>query len=139
MSDRLKSRLLAELDSLVLIDPHTHINPHRPASTTLADILGYHYYTELIHSAGMLREEIEQPGLPPKELVARLVARIEPLENTVQYSWLLEIARDFFGFDEQRITAKNWESLYDCGGQANGCRRLGRSGLTAKQARSRLS
>jgi glucuronate isomerase len=113
MSDQLKVRLLGELDSLVLIDPHTHINPHRPASSTLADILGYHYYTELIHSAGMLREEFEQPGSSPKELVARLVARIEPLENTVQYSWLLAIARDFFGFEDERITTKNWEPLYD--------------------------
>jgi glucuronate isomerase len=113
MSDQLKVRLLGELDSLVLIDPHTHINPHRPASTTLADILGYHYFTELIHSAGMLREEIEQPESSPKELVARLVARIEPLENTVQYSWLLAIARDFFGFEDERITTKNWEPLYD--------------------------
>jgi glucuronate isomerase len=113
MSDQLKNRLFGELDSLVLIDPHTHINPHRPASTTLADILGYHYYTELIHSAGMPRDEIEQPGLSPKELVSRLVARIEPLENTVQYSWLLAIARDFFGFDEERITSNNWEPLYN--------------------------
>jgi glucuronate isomerase len=113
MSDQLRKRLFAELDSLVLIDPHTHINPHRPASTTLADILGYHYYTELIHSAGMARERIEEANLSPKELVARLVAGIEPLENTVQYSWLLEIAREFFGFADERITPGNWESLFD--------------------------
>ena len=31
----------------------------------------------------------------------------------MQYSWLLEIARDFFGFDDERITSKNWEPLYD--------------------------
>jgi glucuronate isomerase len=113
MSDQLRKRLFDELDSLVLIDPHTHINPHRPASTTLADILGYHYYTELIHSAGMPRERIEEPSLSPKELVARLVSGIEPLENTVQYSWLLEIAREFFGFTDERITPGNWESLFD--------------------------
>jgi glucuronate isomerase len=113
MSDQLRQRLFDELDSLVLIDPHTHINPHRPASTTLADILGYHYYTELIHSAGMPRERIEEPGLSPKELVARLVSGIEPLENTVQYSWLLDIAREFFGFTDERITTSNWESLFD--------------------------
>jgi glucuronate isomerase len=113
MSDQLRKRLFDELDSLVLIDPHTHINPHRPASTTLADILGYHYYTELIHSAGMPRERIEEAGLSPKELVARLVGGIEPLENTVQYSWLIEIARKFFGFTDERITPNNWESLFD--------------------------
>ncbi|HEY2147297.1 MAG TPA: glucuronate isomerase, partial [Pirellulales bacterium] len=113
MSDQLRQRLFDQLDSLVLIDPHTHINPHRPASTTLADILGYHYYTELIHSAGMPRERIEQPGLSPKELVARLVAGIEPLENTAQYSWLIEIAREFFGFADERLTPDNWEPLFD--------------------------
>jgi glucuronate isomerase len=113
MSDQLRQRLFDQLDSLVLIDPHTHINPHRPASTTLADILGYHYYTELIRSAGMPRERIEQPGLSPKELVARLVAGIEPLENTTQYSWLIEIAREFFGFADERLTPDNWEPLFD--------------------------
>ena len=51
MSDQLIQRILGELESLVLIDPHTHINPHSAASTTLADIMGYHYYTELAHSA----------------------------------------------------------------------------------------
>ena len=52
MSQSLRQRLFDELDGLVLVDPHTHINPHRPAAETLADILGYHYYTELAHSAG---------------------------------------------------------------------------------------
>ncbi len=66
MSLELRQRLFEELDSLVLIDPHTHINALQPASTTLADILGYHYYTELAHSAGMPRERIEEPGLDPE-------------------------------------------------------------------------
>ncbi|HKD36765.1 MAG TPA: glucuronate isomerase, partial [Pirellulales bacterium] len=113
MSDQLRQRLFGQLDSLVLIDPHTHINPHRPASATLADILGYHYYTELIHSAGMPRGQIEQRDLSPKELVARLVTGIEPLENTAQYGWLIEIAREFFGFADERLTPANWEPLFD--------------------------
>lgn len=62
MSLELRNRLYAELSELTLIDPHTHINPHQPASRNLADILGYHYYTELAHSAGMPREEIEADG-----------------------------------------------------------------------------
>jgi glucuronate isomerase len=55
MSDQLRHRLFNELDAIRLIDPHTHIDPHAPAASTLADILGYHYYTELAHSAGMPR------------------------------------------------------------------------------------
>ena len=96
-----------------LIDPHTHIDPHRPASETLADILGYHYYTELAHSAGMPREEIEEPGVGPREKTRRLIAHLGPVENTVQYSWLVEMARSLFGFDGDRITPDNWEALYD--------------------------
>src|SRR6056297_760019 len=99
--------------SIRLIDPHTHINPHSPASTTLADLLGYHYYTELAHSAGMPREQIEQPDLAPRELVRRLVENLGPLENTAQYRWLVEICRKFFGFEDDRIDSSNWESLYD--------------------------
>jgi len=59
MSLELTRRLTAELNRIPLIDPHSHINPHAPASRTLADILGYHYYTELGHSAGLARERIE--------------------------------------------------------------------------------
>ena len=113
MSTALRQRLFDELESIVLIDPHTHINPHAPASKTLADIMGYHYYTELAHSAGLPRERIEQKGVTPKELVGRLVEKLGDLGNTIQVNWLLEICREFFGFDGDRITPQNWESVYD--------------------------
>ncbi len=113
MSAQLQQRLLGELEKLVLIDPHTHINQLDPASHTLADILGYHYYTELAHSAGLSREQIEQPGIDPKEMVRRLIPKLADIENTAQYSWLLEMCRVFFGFDEDRLTLSNWEKLYD--------------------------
>ena len=89
------------------------INQLDPASHTLADILGYHYYTELAHSAGLPREQIEQPGIDPKEKVKRLVPKLADIENTAQYSWLLEMCRVFFGFEDDRITPANWEVLYD--------------------------
>lgn len=101
------------IKSIRLIDPHTHINPHSPASSTLADLLGYHYYTELAHSAGMPKQEIEQDGLQPRELVRRLVTNLGPLENTAQYKWLIEICRTFFGFDGDRLDESNWEAVYD--------------------------
>lgn len=113
MSHQLTDRLRTELDRILLIDPHSHINPHAAASKTLADILGYHYYTELAHSAGLARERIEEPRISPKEKVSRLVPRLTDIENTVQYSWLIELCRAFFGFEDETITEKNWEALYD--------------------------
>ena len=113
MSQQLADRLFHELEAIPLIDPHTHINPHAPASKTLADIMGYHYYTELAHSAGMPRAQIEGPGLGPKEKVRRLVEWLGPLDNTIQVSWLMEMCGAFFDFHEDRITPDNWEALYD--------------------------
>ena len=113
MSEQLMQRLCNELTKLVLVDPHTHINPHSPASKTLADIMGYHYYTELAHSAGMPKSRIEEPNLDPKTKVGRLVESLTNLDNTIQVSWLVELCRKFFGFTDDRITTSNWESLYD--------------------------
>lgn len=113
MTATLAHRLFEELDQLVLIDPHTHINPHAAASKTLADILGYHYYTELAHSAGMPREAIEDPSLSPKEKVGRLVEGLGHIDNTAQLSWLLEASRQLFGVDIERLDSSNWEALYD--------------------------
>src|SRR6186997_3237433 len=113
MSDALRTRLFDALNALVIVDPHTHINPHAPASATLVDILGYHYYTELAHSAGMPKAQIEEPGLDPKEKTRRIISGLGPIENTIQYSWFIEIAREFFGFKDELVTLKNWEPLYD--------------------------
>jgi glucuronate isomerase len=112
MSTELRRRIFGQLDSLTLIDPHTHINPLDPAAKSLADILGYHYYTELAHSAGLAKDQIEEPGLDPREKVRRLIENLGPLDNTIQHSWLAEMAQSFFGHQGE-INAFNWESLYD--------------------------
>jgi len=113
MSQTLQQRLFAEIDQWWLVDPHTHIDPHQPAATSLADILGYHYYTELAHSAGLEREAIEGPDVSPREKVARIVGRIDALDNTIQVSWLIEAAERLWGFDDDHLSADNWEALYD--------------------------
>ncbi len=113
MSQQLRQRLYDALAAVEFIDPHTHINALQPASRTLADILGYHYYTELAHSAGMPRDDIEQADLDPKEKVGRLVECLTPLQNTIQYSWFVEMAQQFFGLQDDVITRDNWEALYD--------------------------
>src|SRR5687768_1287184 len=117
MSLDLRKRIFGQLDSLTLIDPHTHINPLDPAAHTLADILGYHYYTELAHSAGLAKERIEEPGIDPREKVRRLIENLGPLDNTIQHSWLVEMAQTFFGHRGE-INALTWESLYDAAERA---------------------
>jgi glucuronate isomerase len=104
--------LLAEMAGWPIYDPHSHIDPHRPAARQLDEILGYHYYTELAHAAGMPAEKVA-PELGPDVRVANLVGFLDRIDNTVQYSWLLEIARVFHGFPHDRITAANVAELLD--------------------------
>jgi glucuronate isomerase len=113
MTRDLQNRLYQELDSLILIDPHTHINPLRPASINLADMLGYHYYTELVHSAGLSQAAIEDPKLSAKEKVECLVTGLSNIDNTIQFHWLLEAVRELFGIEVDRIDSGNWEFIYD--------------------------
>jgi glucuronate isomerase len=101
------------LDAIPLVDSHSHINPRAPASSTLADLLGYHYYTELVHSAGMTRQKIEQVGISSEEKVARLFESLHHIQHTVQWSWFEELSRELFGFQEDCIDRSNWQSLYD--------------------------
>src|SRR3954471_20722232 len=95
-----------------IFDPHSHIDPHRPAARNLDEVLGYHYYTELAHSAGMPADMVA-PGLDPRTRATNLAGYLDRIDNTVQYSWLLEIARTFHDFPHDRITRENVRDLYD--------------------------
>lgn len=103
--------LFAEISTWPIYDPHSHINPKRPAARNFDEVLGYHYYTELAHSAGM-PAELVAPDLDPRIRAKNLAARLRPITNTVQYSWLAEIAREFHGW-EGPIDAASIDKLYD--------------------------
>jgi glucuronate isomerase len=111
-SDSLVRELFTEICRVPLIDPHSHINPHRPASRTLDDILGYHYYTELAHSAGMDQGPLAA-DVEPRQRVRTILAHMDRFDNTVQYAWFLEIARTFLGFSGERVTAADADALWD--------------------------
>jgi glucuronate isomerase len=94
------------------VDPHSHIDPHRPTARTLDDILGYHYYTELAHSAGMEKEAVAQTA-DPRDRVRSIIYQMSCFDNTVQYQWFVEIARAFFGFEGERVTIADCAWLID--------------------------
>ena len=112
--DRLTRNLYEEIARIPLIDPHSHINPLAATATTLDDILGYHYYTELAHSAGMSKEPLH-PDVSPRERVGAILQHLDRIDNTVQYSWFVEIARSFLDFGGDRITAADADALWSAG------------------------
>ncbi len=110
--DQLTQDVYQAICRIPLIDPHSHINPHRAAARGLDDLLGYHYYTELAHSAGMDKKPLA-PEVEPRQRVRAILAHLDKIDNTAQYSWFLEIARTFLGFEGERLTAADADWLYD--------------------------
>lgn len=110
MSDALIQRLAAALAEIPIIDPHSHIDPRRPAAKSLDEILGYHYYTELAHSAGM-SHELLRAEVDTQERVRAILEYAGRFDNTVQYSWFVEICQTFFGW-EGTITASDADALW---------------------------
>jgi glucuronate isomerase len=49
----------------------------------------------------------------PRERVRAILAHMDRFDNTVQYSWFLEIARIFLSFQGERLSAEVADSLFD--------------------------
>jgi len=110
--DRLARDLESAIAAIPIIDPHSHIDPRRAAARSLDDILGYHYYTELAHSAGMDKTPLAA-DVEPRERVRAILNHLDRIDNTVQYAWFLEIVRTFLGFKAARLTAQDCDALWD--------------------------
>lgn len=108
----LEERLEQALAAIPLIDPHSHIDPHAPVAKSLDDLLGYHYYTELAHSAGMSHQPLSK-DTPPQERVKAILQYAQRFENTVQWSWFVELCQTFFGWKHDRITPKDADKLWE--------------------------
>jgi glucuronate isomerase len=108
--DLLTWNLYTEICRIPLIDPHSHINPARPTAKSLDELLSYHYYTELAHSAGM-DQAVLGPDVEPRERVRTILTYMDRFDNTAQYGWLLGIARAFLRFYGPRITAAQCDRL----------------------------
>ncbi len=111
-ADQLVQNLESALSKVPLIDPHSHIDPLAPVSKSIDDILGYHYYTELAHSAGMGQALLARDA-DPRERVREIVRFMDRYDNTAQYGWFLDIARTFLGFEGNKITAGDADRLFD--------------------------
>ncbi len=108
----IEAELLEEMARWPIFDPHSHIDPHRPAARHLDEVLGYHYYTELAHSAGMPADRVAA-DLDPDVRARNLSEYLDRIDSTVQYSWLLEIARTFHRFSGDRITPRTIAELIE--------------------------
>jgi len=113
MERELINRLNKALAEIPLIDPHTHINPHQPAAQSLDDLLGYHYYTELAHSVSMPHAPLAAE-FDPLERSRIILKHVRQYENTVQWSWFIELCQTFFDWEGDRIGESDADCLWKC-------------------------
>src|SRR5690242_4531817 len=111
-ADSLVADLIAALSSIPLIDPHSHIDPLAPVARSLDDILGYHYYTELAHAAGLNQASLTK-DVSPRERVRAIVQFMDRYDNTAQYGWFLDIAKTFLSYSGARIAPGDADKLFD--------------------------
>lgn len=110
LEDGLENDLFKEINKIPIIDVHSHIDKDKPVAKNLAEILGYHYYTELAASSGFNKNNLI---LPPQNIVEKLVEYFPYLTNTIQYDWLIHLSKIFFEFKNDNLTCDNWQILYD--------------------------
>src|SRR5947209_14792683 len=112
LHDPLVRTLYEELCRIPLLDPHSHVDAFAPAARGLDDILGYHYYTELAHSAGMGHEPLGA-DVDPRERCRAILAHMDRFDNTAQYGWFVDIVHTFIGLDIEHVTAAGTDRLFD--------------------------
>src|SRR6476646_828205 len=112
LHDPLTRTLYDEICRVPLLDPHSHIDPLAATARSLDDLLGYHYYTELAHSAGMDPAPLAR-GVDPRERCRAILAHMDRFDNTAQYGWFVEIVNAFLGLELDAVTAADTDRLFD--------------------------
>lgn len=108
----LRNRLRAAIDALRVIDVHTHLRWQQPSAQNLADILGYHYITTELESAGWSYAKF-RAAKTPEAKVATMVPFFPRIANTATWWGFMRMARELFGFEDDTVTPKNWKKLYE--------------------------
>src|SRR6516165_11356106 len=103
LTDRLAEELFTQICHIPLIDPHTHIDARQPVARSLADLLDYHYFTELAHATGTDKAVLTS-AVEPRERVRAVIYAMAQFDNTMPYQWFLGIARAFFNFQGERVS-----------------------------------
>ncbi|MBC7235323.1 MAG: hypothetical protein H5T69_05735 [Chloroflexi bacterium] len=116
MSTALVAELYGQIDALPIIDIHTHVDWKRPSARHIGDLLSYHYYTELIHSAEWQPGEAPTERFPyhdPQALARTILSKLHLIDNTVQYDWWTTILREFLGLGPAEWAPENWQDLFE--------------------------
>jgi len=107
-ADPVEQELFNEISQIPCLDCHTHIDPLRPTASTLDDLLGYHYFTELAHAVGM---PAWLARVASQECTRAVLAHFRRFDNHVAAGWLIELLRLWFDWDGEDVSDREAEQL----------------------------
>jgi glucuronate isomerase len=100
------------VDSIPMIDIHSHIDCRHPHAKGPRDILFYHYIATELRSAGMPPDAIT-PSLPAEEAVKNALPYFQLIKNTSTHWCLMQMLKTLYGFKHAEINKESWNGLLE--------------------------
>lgn len=111
-SKELFSRLKTLVDSIPMVDIHSHIDGEHPNAKDARQIIFYHYIVTELLSAGA-PPSIFSPDLSVEQAVKEAIPWLSMIRNTSTYWCLIYLLTELYGFRDDEINEKNWKSLLE--------------------------
>jgi glucuronate isomerase len=106
------SELCEFVNTVPMIDIHSHIDASHPHAGSPRDILFYHYIVTELRSAGMPLELIS-PDLPVDDAVENVLPFLPLIKNTSTFWYFVRMLKELYGFEDQEINKKNLKRLLE--------------------------
>jgi hypothetical protein len=100
------------VDSIPMIDIHSHIDGGHPHARGPRDILFYHYIATELRSAGMPSIAMS-PSLSVEEAVKNALPYFQLIKNTSTHWCLMKMLRMLYGFKHAEINKESWKELLE--------------------------
>jgi len=110
MEKRTFSELSEFVDTIPMVDIHSHIDASHPHARNPRDIIFYHYIATELRSAGMPLELIS-PDLPVEDAIRNALPFLPLIRNTSTYWYFVKMLKELYNFEHEEINKKNLKEL----------------------------
>jgi glucuronate isomerase len=100
------------IDSIPIIDIHSHIDYKKPHAENPKDILFYHYISTELRSAGLPFDAMST-CIPINKALKKALPYFSLIRNTSTYWYFMKMLKDLYGFEYTEINDNNWKKLLE--------------------------
>ena len=100
------------VDSIPIIDIHSHLDYRKPHAESPRDILFYHYISTELRSAGLPFDAMST-DIPIDKALKKAIPYFSLIRNTSTYWYFIRMLKDLYRFEYTEINDKNWKKLLE--------------------------